>query len=727
MVHQYLKTCVLSVCVAVSCGDRAFGVEFWCQCCYEEIKDENWGKHVHESQNHGTAFDKPVIRCTPCGKAIGDWNAIKSHREECHAKDESCLKYNFHCPTCYEEIHADDWFVHLWYEHGIPNSVLLYRQNRENSNLNATFSCWEFWKNLKTEGSLDCNDGFMKDGSFLCQLCQPGKKSRSCRVPVLLWYDHLKEKHRDHLPERNFFCKTCNDIIDGSGWNEHVKEKHANWLLENGWKLYCKECKMMVPKENWNNHVLEEYKKGFFESKDGVFLWCETKRVMILGKDWNSHVEAEMEKSSSNGCCKLLCRICRTMVSKDDLNKHVMDNHRCAFFPDGHFLTEPDLWCAICGKVVLMVDWNKHTVSEHKGDLQEGYVKFWCRICNRMVPPKDWNAHVEGILGTKEVREKHNMWFAGGFWDLFCSKCNVMVSEENWNEHMEAEHKGFDFVKMFRCSQCKQYFLAQQSRENHVKNKHQDWFFCDLCDDVFCKNKKEHFEEDHPGKGFVCACGAYFRKDCDDGKTKYEHLLKHSVKCELCNKEVTIDHMESKHGCNLNVCRPEKITGDKVWEWRHDPSCKSMLSCPLCGIKSILPDVEKHIREDHKCTQECRFNVQEALEHDASCMNGLTRCHLCGQELVRAKLKNHGIQKHGCAEECPMLTGKGNYHRFDCKKYVWKSCFVCGCENPPPEHLKISHGCQECIMVQKGETVYVEHRDHEGKTGREIVVLGGED
>ena len=71
MVYRYLKMCVLSLCVAVLCGGRAFGVEFWCQCCCKNIKDENWGKHVHESQGHGTAFGSLTIRCTPCNCRLG--------------------------------------------------------------------------------------------------------------------------------------------------------------------------------------------------------------------------------------------------------------------------------------------------------------------------------------------------------------------------------------------------------------------------------------------------------------------------------------------------------------------------------------------------------------------------------------------------------------------------------------------------------------------------------
>ena len=379
---------------------------------------------------------------------------------------------------------------------------------------------------------------------------------------------------------------------------------------------------------------------------------------------------------------------------------------------------EHGLFCGSCGEMVLMVDWNKHMVSEHKDRFLKGRVKFWCRVCNQVVPPNDWNAHAEGILETKEVQVKHNKWFAGGRWDLFCSKCNVMVSEEVWNEHMEAEHKGFDFVKMFHCSQCEQYFLDRQSKENHVKNKHQDWFFCNLCNDVFFKNKKEHFEEYHPGRGFVCACGAYFRKDCDDGKTECEHLFKHYVKCELCNEEFKIDHMKSKHGCDLKDCRPEAITKEKVWKWRHDFFCKNMLSCSLCGIKSILPDVEKHIREDHKCTQECRFNAQKALEHDASCMNGLTRCRLCEQELVRAKLKNHGIQKHGCAENCPMLTGEGRWHHSKCRNWILKECSLCGECSVDYSHVKKrlkELECKSCFIIQhqdEGGIAFIQHQDH---------------
>ena len=307
---------------------------------------------------------------------------------------------------------------------------------------------------------------------------------------------------------------------------------------------------------------------------------------MVPVKDWNFKVETEVKKLSSNGCCKLLCRICCTMVSKGNLNDHVTSKHKRTFLSDVN-LPEPDLWCAICGKIVLMADWNKHTVSEHKESLRKGCGDLWCRVCNRAVPSKDWNAHGEGVSMTKEIQAKHNMKFADGFWDLFCSKCNIMVSGKKWNEHMEAEHKGSDSRKMFYCSQHKEYFLDQQSKESHVKNCHRDWFYCDLCDDIFPQEKREHFKGQHPSEGYVCACGAYFRKDCNDGKTEYDHLSKHFVRCKLCNNDwVTRDHIKINHGYDLDTCKPEKIAGDKVWNWRHDPSCKSMLSCPL--MSSLL-------------------------------------------------------------------------------------------------------------------------------------------
>ncbi len=632
------------------------------------------------------------IRCTPCDKSIVALEAIKFHREKYHTNDESCLKYNFYCPTCDREVHADDWFVHLWYEHNIPEAMFvpLYIQNRSNAGLNATFSCWEFWENLKIEGSLDCGDAFMRDGGFLCQLCLSGTKSRRCYVLVLLWYDHLKEEHRNHLPKRNFCCKICNNIIDGSGWNEHVKKKHANWLNEDGGKLYCGECKAMVPKENWNKHVQEEYEKGFLKSKDDFILWCEIQKAMISGKNWNFHVEAEMKKFSLNGYCGLLCRVCCVMVSKDNFNKHVMDNRRCCFLPDP-FFTEPEHWCKICGKIVLMVDWNKHMTSQHKESLREGHVECLCRICSQEVPPKDWNAHAEGVSGTQK-QSQHSTWFESSAWDLFCPECNIMVSGNEWNEHMKAEHKGFDFGKMFYCSQHKEYFLKLQSKENHVKNKHQGLFYCGLCDDVFFKkNKGEHFEENYPGKGYICACGVYFRRDCDDGKTEYEHLSQHSVKCELCNKEVTIEHMKSKHGCDLKVCRLEQITQNKVWNWCHAPSRESMFSCPMCWFEGILPHIKQHVHKSHDCAPGCRFNVQRVLEHDASCMNGLTECQLCKQKLARTRLGEHGMRKHGYDKECPMLTRKVCWHHGKCGDWILQKCPLCGKLSADCSHIFEKH------------------------------------
>lgn len=180
---------------------------------------------------------------------------------------------------------------------------------------------------------------------------------------------------------------------------------------------------MMVPREEWNAHAEKKYEKGFLKSKDDFVLWCGNQKAMVPVKDWNSHVETEVKKLSSNGCCKLLCRICCTMVSKGNLNDHVTSKHKRTFLSDVN-LPELDLWCAIRGKIVLMADWNKHTVSEHKESL-ERVGDLWCRVCNRAVPSKDWNAHGEEVSMTKEIQAKHNMKFADGFWNLCCSKCNI--------------------------------------------------------------------------------------------------------------------------------------------------------------------------------------------------------------------------------------------------------------------------------------------------------------
>lgn len=56
MVHWHLKTCVLSLCVAVLCNDRAFGEGFWCEECKKYISREDWGchrekEHVTERRN----------------------------------------------------------------------------------------------------------------------------------------------------------------------------------------------------------------------------------------------------------------------------------------------------------------------------------------------------------------------------------------------------------------------------------------------------------------------------------------------------------------------------------------------------------------------------------------------------------------------------------------------------------------------------------------------------
>lgn len=105
-----------------------------------------------------------------------------------------------------------------------------------------------------------------------------------------------------------------------------------------------------------------------------------------------------------------------------------------------------------------------------------------------------------------------------------------------------------------------------------------------------------------------------------------DHLWLHEVHCRLCSLNVGSDHMFRKHECVQEKCKPVIATNAKIREWRHDLSCECIPECPLCKFYScfrgILPDVEKHIREEHKCTQMCRFDAQKTLEYDASCMNG---------------------------------------------------------------------------------------------------------
>ena len=75
MMHRCLKICVLSVCVAVSCGGRAFGGYFLCKVCKEPISDEDWGVTMLSSNM--------AIRCPKCLFATGAMLIRMVYRNAC--------------------------------------------------------------------------------------------------------------------------------------------------------------------------------------------------------------------------------------------------------------------------------------------------------------------------------------------------------------------------------------------------------------------------------------------------------------------------------------------------------------------------------------------------------------------------------------------------------------------------------------------------------------------
>ena len=237
IIYKHLKTCVLSACVAALCGGRAFGGYFWCEECKKPILDEVWGSHDAKLK-HGNKMPVMFV-CNRCyvGKTGVPQNMCYHYREQRTSVNivggESELvppfeehvrlkhrrwEYTFRCSKCRKQIGVNSWITHLYWECGCYNGI------------------------YKFEG-LD----LVGKERFRCLLCEG--EGKEAVFPLILKYEHLRDNHRECLPEREFFCKSCKETVSEANWQEHRKKKHKT--IE---EFYCRICKK-TRRECYEEHM----------------------------------------------------------------------------------------------------------------------------------------------------------------------------------------------------------------------------------------------------------------------------------------------------------------------------------------------------------------------------------------------------------------------------------------------------------------------------------------
>ena len=375
-------------------------------------------------------------------------------------------------------------------------------------------------------------------------------------------------------------------------------------------------------------------------------------------------------------------------------------------------------WCMDCANVIQYKSKdekersesrNKHLLTMHKGYGE-------CPVCGDVVRMETIGSH------AREKRHK-NLYF----WCFLCGKCK----KGDQLDHMDKTHH--------YCKICGTW--VSNSVVHHDK-KHKDCYFCPLCPGSF-KDEAEHETKNNHKNVKLCVCGAWLPLF---QVYDWWHVENHSVHCPLCKKVRPLSHMVEEHECKWGVCKPIASTKELTWKWQCDPSCKNFIVlCPLCkkaqpqshmvtahkpcplerkGCKFTggAEQLTVHMRDCHKCTQDCRFNESGDFIHSASCGNEPAVCSICNREVPDRK--QHWVKEHKCVKGCPVASGsRTSGHNFCCEQWVG-TCLMCGTSNTDHEHRKKEHGCtEECVLSQvtdkDGTYISVEHHGHkDGKVGK---------
>ena len=325
MVHRYLKTCVLSVCVAALCGGRAFGVMLWCEECEEYISHEAWGYH-RDKKHHGIPVGPKSFRCSKCLKriSVGDW---KRHA----AKEHSELYFGcyFWCAKCEEPVLKSIWFFHLW-KH-IENAPIFRDVYWERCR--GFFSESKNYKSNYTIGST----GFVE-----CRICSKAE-GRMSKVLQEERCFHILDEHSNRLPKYDLYCELCKTAVSENGWNDHVKEKHKNDFSRSVY--VCPECHKHLrgssgkePMEEVHKHMEEVHSErensiNLRQDPDKAFQEKETCHSLEMDSnpftEVNEELDMDLGMEKSEVKCPWFLKGCSFKGIPSDCEAHVREKHKC--------------------------------------------------------------------------------------------------------------------------------------------------------------------------------------------------------------------------------------------------------------------------------------------------------------------------------------------------------------------------------------------------------------
>ena len=775
MIHQYLKTCVLSVCVAALCGGRAFGAFFWCSECRKPIWDEQWLSHCIES-SHGDMMPE-YFCCGRCSFERGRWWNTQWRKDEITNDGKKTIivpvfenhvlskhqryGYTLWCPKCKKEIGVNSWIMHLYWDCKCYKEIYDFRGSGFAGN---AFS--------SDPGEYSLKNFDPTKESFRCLLCEKGGKK--VVLPLIFKYEHLRKEHPERLPERKYRCKICEgseETFSEADLQKHNQEKHKEQYAIRFYCLICKEereecyeahmaerhngqcpfCEEQFPEENRREHMKEKHgfpcpicdeqvdtfldvhvcrqhpyfegpckcqKYRYDESGKWFFKPCDYPSYRVSGLAYLLHLLSDVhEVGPKNKNIKSLyawCPLHDFMGPYEEVVEHAYSKHEGLFFH-----------CKKCQQ--LDFDCNS---EELHSQVKHDKTHWKCMECKNVFR---YESEKEGE--RSEFRNDHLL---GKHKDIYMecpAGCHDVVRIKGLGSHMRNKHHSY-----FWCSECKAYKEGNQWRHMkeihnkyycemckiwisdslvHHKEKHEDCFFCCLCLLIGSfENRVRHIEKFHRNEKKKCACEEFL--------LWYEveeswHVAKHLVFCPSCKKECPPEHMVTVHKCKKGVCKPTANINEKIWKWKCHPYSHCPLESQGCKFtdgkgKLDVKEMTKHMQRDHKCESFCWFSSSGVFNHVVACRNGPALCSLC--KCVVDNRAPHWMNEHGCKEGCPIAIGQegSKWHQPDCEKWTLARCLRCWCNGDRENATNVDrdHIFKRHLQGCGGECRLIQEQDSEG-------------
>ena len=605
MVHQYLKTCVLSACVAALCGGRAFG---------------------------------RVFPCLICGKDFFREDALRQHMKDRKHRDPKAL-YKYFCDGCRKCIPVGGLTAHLQEEH----TTEMQKQDRKI----VCMICSRIYR----------KEIFLKESEWGGHFSKEHKKSPDFnRVWCQRCHKFMEEGYEKHILKHPGQCLFCDTNFNENERATHMEQKH---------KIACYFCKEEISVVSIFGHFSEKHsvikgpcnvvKNSQEEGKEGA-------SVREMCKDW---VECSVLAYLSHlklhhGGSHVDCLLCGLPIPDPMIAAHFSDFHKGWFIDCAECKALRSKIGNDCFKNGYWVLAEGHSESFHNGKKW-----FLCVRCVKNIYEEEThdNENVKEENHDNEDFQKRHFLSEHKEYLKICSICKEKVLKRNSVPHLLKEHSD----RFGECNLCgayerpkeeKKISSALAEKEFHAGKVHPGYSVCKKCGLlVLASNMNDHKGNFHPESKILCYHGSMF----DFEREENEHLKKHSTKCWKCGKtdengvftakQVKIGHIPHEHRCGKN-CRPI-MTTEKVWEWQCADDCPNrgfkcrLENCTFIGDKESL---KKHTKTTHGCSDYCGFVRGTEEKHHFRCKAfRFLQCPICKKRDVDLK---HIIQKHRCNENC---------------------------------------------------------------------------